>query len=494
MPVAAHCRQTRQRHHHEHANGEAQWSAAHRGRPPDERGLDLWSGPSTTLPPRGGLPLNSCPACRCTNGASKLKTNVSRANVRLVRWARLRLWVQVDTDEGLVSLGETFPGPQAVSAYIHESVAPYLLGHDPLPIDRHARALVGQLSRRPGPLGAGDRATALPAPGRPEPGAGPGLRHLRRLPLGAATAPGDGGQLGAAGGSGRGPYEDRAAFLYRADDLAERLLSQGITGMKIWPVDLYAEATGDTTVSGPDLQALEPFRKIRGAVGTQRDPIGEFHALWTLPAAGRTAQALKDLTPCWCEDPIRMDSLVSLAEFAWRACRSARARRRAFRTPLKRRAVGVVMVDIGWVGGQEDRHDGGRPPAAHRLPLHGAGRPDRLGPPRPQHPQRAGSGGHPDLLRRLVPGSGHRSPAVPERLSRATPWPRSGHPAAARPGETTGRHGPVFFIRDDISHPSPRPRRDLQAFPGCWSPPSSPDEPAEVLPPSCMHPPTERPL
>ena len=52
------------------------------------------------------------------------------------------LFVQVHTDEGLIGLGETSYGPAAVAAYIHESVAPLLLGKDPLHIEAHAKALV----------------------------------------------------------------------------------------------------------------------------------------------------------------------------------------------------------------------------------------------------------------------------------------------------------------------------------------------------------------
>ena len=33
--------------------------------------------------------------------------------------------VEVETDEGLTGLGETFFGARAVEAYLHESVAPY---------------------------------------------------------------------------------------------------------------------------------------------------------------------------------------------------------------------------------------------------------------------------------------------------------------------------------------------------------------------------------
>src|ERR1043165_494513 len=43
--------------------------------------------------------------------------------------------VEGHTDEGLIGLGETFRTPRAVAAQIHETVAPYLLGKDPLAID-----------------------------------------------------------------------------------------------------------------------------------------------------------------------------------------------------------------------------------------------------------------------------------------------------------------------------------------------------------------------
>jgi galactonate dehydratase len=55
------------------------------------------------------------------------------------------VWVRIHTDSGLVGLGETFFGASTVAAYVHEIAAPYLLGQDPLRIDRHARQLYGYL-------------------------------------------------------------------------------------------------------------------------------------------------------------------------------------------------------------------------------------------------------------------------------------------------------------------------------------------------------------
>src|SRR6202030_4158084 len=50
-------------------------------------------------------------------------------------------YLRVHTDEGISGLGETCFGPQAVEAYVHESVASRLIGQDPLDISRHARDL-----------------------------------------------------------------------------------------------------------------------------------------------------------------------------------------------------------------------------------------------------------------------------------------------------------------------------------------------------------------
>src|SRR6185503_13469713 len=49
-----------------------------------------------------------------------------------VRW----LWVRLHTDTGLIGLGETYPHPEAEASVVLRSLAPVLLGRDPLSIDR----------------------------------------------------------------------------------------------------------------------------------------------------------------------------------------------------------------------------------------------------------------------------------------------------------------------------------------------------------------------
>jgi galactonate dehydratase len=286
------------------------------------------------------------------------------------------LFVLVRTDEGLSGLGETFFGARAVEAYVHETTAPYLLGKDPLRIDRHANALYGYLGyRSSGAEMRGNSAVDIAlwdlfgkATGQPlyqllggrsretirTYNTCAGYHYVREAPRQEVA---NWGLPEKAAEAAEGPYEDLDAFLHRADELAEDLLAQGITGMKIWPFDPYAEASGGHHISDDDLnKALEPFRKIRGAVGMTMDVMVEFHSLWDLPVANKIARALEEFEPYWFEDPVKADDLVALAEFARStrvpvAASETLSGRFAFKELMERGAAGVVMLDISWCGG-----------------------------------------------------------------------------------------------------------------------------------------------
>jgi L-alanine-DL-glutamate epimerase-like enolase superfamily enzyme len=284
------------------------------------------------------------------------------------------LWVHVHTDEGLVGLGETFFGPNAVAAYIHETAAPRLVGQDPLAIDRHSRTLLNNYLGFSGTGAEMRGASALDialwdifgkATGQPihqllgglsRPSIRTyntcaGYRYVRKSV----------GQLSENWGlptdAPQGPYEDLDAFLHHADELAQSLLDQNITGMKIWPFDVAAEISGGLYISPAQLsEALEPFRKIRKAVGDKMDIMVEFHSLWNLPRAKRICAALEEYEPFWFEDPIKMTNADALADLAASTpvpiCASETlATRSAFRELLEKDAVGVVMLDLSWVGG-----------------------------------------------------------------------------------------------------------------------------------------------
>jgi len=283
------------------------------------------------------------------------------------------LWLQIHTDSGLVGLGETFRGAQAVQAQIHELVAPYLLGKDALAIEAHHHHLLH------GYIGFASSGVETRAASAVDIALWDLLGQVTQQPLyqllgGAVrdrvpvynTCAGytynKAGQRRAVTDTSaevpaEGPYEDQVAFVKRPAALAESLLREGYKGMKIWPFDPFAQASRGQAISARDLEtALHPFREIRRAVGDEMDIMVEFHSMWNLPMAVRIAQALEEFKPYWAEDPIQMTNLDTVAEYRSRTripvCASETlATRQPFIHLLKNNAVDYVMLDLSWVGG-----------------------------------------------------------------------------------------------------------------------------------------------
>jgi galactonate dehydratase len=280
-------------------------------------------------------------------------------------------WVQVHTDEGLTGLGETFFGAGAVEAHIHDFIAPYLLGQNPLDIERHSHHMVGYTGR--GGSGAEMRAASAidialwdiwgQAVNQPIfqllGGASrekvrvyntcAGYQYVRKAP--AQTTANFGLE------TRTGPYEDLEGFLSNAGGLAESLLEMGINGMKIWPFDFAAEASGGTYISNEDLKnSLEPFARIRSAVGNKMQIMAELHSLWNVPMAKRICQALEEFDLTWIEDPVRMDAPDQAAKI----CGSVKTpiaggellgQRHQYKQLIETADMGVVIMDLVWGGG-----------------------------------------------------------------------------------------------------------------------------------------------
>ena len=219
------------------------------------------------------------------------------------------LWVHVHTDEGLIGLGETYFGAAAVEAHVHEFIAPYLVGQNPVQIERHAQRMTGYAGR--GGSGAEMRGgsaveialwdifgQSVNQPIYQMLGGASrdsvrvyntcaGYQYVRKAP--AQTTANFGLE------SSAGPFEDLQGFLHRADEVALSLLEMDINAMKIWPFDFAAEASGGTYISNTDLKkAIEPFEKIRAAVGDKMEIMAELHSLWDVPLAKRIAEALDE--------------------------------------------------------------------------------------------------------------------------------------------------------------------------------------------------------
>jgi len=284
-------------------------------------------------------------------------------------------FVEVHTDAGLTGLGETFRGPQAVAAHVHEAIAPYLLGRDPLLVEAHSHFMLN------GYLGFNSSGAETRAASAVDialwdlwgKASGQSITQLlggavresirvyntcagytynksggRRVVTGAGDEEAD---------KAEGPYEDQVAFMQRPVELAHSLLEMGISAMKIWPFDPLAAASGGQAISRAEIKrGIEPFAKIRAAVGDRMDLLCEFHSLWNLPAAIEIGRALADVGIYWSEDPIKMVSSDALADYRRQVpipvCASETlATRYAFRDLLARDAVDYVMIDLSWCGG-----------------------------------------------------------------------------------------------------------------------------------------------
>ncbi|MET0742410.1 MAG: mandelate racemase/muconate lactonizing enzyme family protein [Microvirga sp.] len=282
------------------------------------------------------------------------------------------LWVRIHTDAGVIGLGETFYGAGAVEAHLHDTLAARILGRDPLHIEALHRDMTN-LPMAQASTGAESRATSAvdialwdifgKVCGQPVHQMLGGLcrdrqriyntcagtRYVRSSNIKPVSTWG----LGVEGGE----YEDLDGFMNRADAVAESLLASGISAMKIWPFDPAAIENHGLYITADQMKtAIEPFEKIRKAVGDRMEIMVEFHSLWNLPVAKQLARALEPYKPTWYEDPIRMTSPQALAEYArstdvWVCASETLGSRFPYKDLLERDATHVVMVDLCWTGG-----------------------------------------------------------------------------------------------------------------------------------------------
>ncbi|GLW98972.1 mandelate racemase/muconate lactonizing enzyme family protein [Microtetraspora sp. NBRC 16547] len=280
------------------------------------------------------------------------------------------LFVRLHTDAGLVGLGEAFFGARTVEAYLHESVAPVLLGMtDPTP-ERAARALATYV----GFQGAGAETRGN---GAIDIALWDLLGHASGLPLvdllggavhdtigiyNTCAGPGYVGsstrqESGNWGVSAADRYEDLHAFLNEPARLARELWDEGIRGMKIWPFDTAAERTGGTDISPAEMdKALSTVAAVRDEVGMDMKLMIELHGLWNRPAAEKIISALAPYRPYWVEDPLRSDAADAFGKLARVdgvpiATGETCVGRRGFKPLLDSGGVDILTLDVQWTGG-----------------------------------------------------------------------------------------------------------------------------------------------
>lgn len=278
------------------------------------------------------------------------------------------VFVRVHTDAALVGCGETYYTPRAVSAYIHEFLAPLLMGMDAGAPEAlwdtayRAAARFGGKGLELRALSAIDIA-AWDIVGK---AAGMPLYQLLGGPVRAAvptynTCAGatyaKGWRPGHGDASEIGQLDDFAGFLTRPAELASELIAEGFAGMKIWPFDQIAKDHGGQVISRVDLvRGLEPFRLIREAVGSRIEIMAEGHGFWSLGAAKDIAKGLEPYEPAWIEDLILADCPEALAELRRSTSIPVLASeylmtRFEYAPMIRAGAVDHVMIDPTWCGG-----------------------------------------------------------------------------------------------------------------------------------------------
>ncbi len=272
------------------------------------------------------------------------------------------LWLRIHTDNGLIGLGETSYAPRAVSAFIHDQLAPLLLARSPLDIERHWHTMFAAVNAY-GYGGAETRAISAvdialwdiagQYTGQPIYNL-LGGRSRDRIPIYNTCL-------------GHGPCQDARAWTEgRAGQLAEDLFRQGISAMKIWPFDLPPEpADTETGAPGPvrhylDNETLKRgvacVEEIRATVGDRMQIAIEGNARWNLPAAIAIARALEPYNIMWLEEMIPPDNVESYARLKAESriplCVSERLFTRfGFRRVVEANAADIIMPDISWTGG-----------------------------------------------------------------------------------------------------------------------------------------------
>jgi len=206
--------------------------------------------------------------------------------------------VRVHTDTGLIGLGETVDKIPAAKAALHGTLAPLLLGQDPLDIEGNWRFVMDNLMYHGF---AGGETRALSA-------VEIALWDIMGQHYGAPLVHLLGGRSRDAVPTyntciGTEAVPDYALWQHDAGTLARSLLADGIRAMKIWPFDRFSESSlGQRITSAEIEQGLQPIRQIRDAVGLDMEIGVEFHFRWNRASLERIVRALEPYDILFLED------------------------------------------------------------------------------------------------------------------------------------------------------------------------------------------------
>ena len=274
--------------------------------------------------------------------------------IETLQWKALPrlLTVRVHTDSGIIGLGETVDKIPAAKAALHGTIAPLVLGQDPLDIEGLWRFVMDNIMYH-GYAGAETRALSAlevalwdimgkhyDAP----------LFHL----LGGKTRD----EIPTYNTCiGYGELQDYRAWHENAGQLARSLLDDEIYAMKIWPFDRFSERSFGQRISIAEIkQGLIPIQQIRDAVGERMEIGIECHFRWNRVSMERIARALEPYNILFLEDvmpAVYPDEIKALAGRTTIPIIGSELlmTRWQLREWLEKHVSQIVMTDPVWNGG-----------------------------------------------------------------------------------------------------------------------------------------------
>jgi len=258
------------------------------------------------------------------------------------------MWVRIETDTGLVGIGETFPRSEVEAAMVHNTAAGALLGRDPRDIERIWADLYRIFDHQ---VGGGTEMRAHSAIDL-------ALWDLYGKALRVPVYRLIGGKSNPRVRLYNTCYSSKYDFLKEPEKLVDDLMSRcGIRAFKIWPFDAARRRNKSQYVTGADIEeGLGPVRKLREKFGMDIEILMEFHGLWDLTSAVRIAKALEPYKPMWLEDMILPGNYEQYRRLADQTSLPLTISERTgnhlqYLRLLESRAASYVMFDLCWCGG-----------------------------------------------------------------------------------------------------------------------------------------------
>jgi len=272
-------------------------------------------------------------------------------SLRWEEYSRLLL-VRVHTDSGLIGLGESVDKIPGTVGALHGTIAPLVLGQDPLDIEGLWRFVMDNIMYH-GFAGAEVRALSAfeialwDIMGKHY---GAPVYHLlggrtrSRIPTYNTCV-------------GFGPVQDYEQWHQDAGALAKSLLDDGVRAMKIWPFDPFSEGSFGQYISPADIEkGLKPVRQIREAVGDAIEIGIECHFRWTRASMERIARALEPYNILFLEDVMHAVYPDEIKAFSQRTSipvvgSELLMTRWQYREWLEKHVSQILMTDHTWTGG-----------------------------------------------------------------------------------------------------------------------------------------------